>query len=218
MRVGSTGFGVESEISIKAARMGLRILDVPIEYRGRIGRAKLHPLRDGYKILRTILSFVVLYNPTVTFIAPGLFCLALGVGLMGVLLLGPVEIGRIAFGMHTTLAAVMLALVGSQAVVFGVAAKLYALAHRFTTSDLVTDVARRPGARRALASSGVISMCAGGAYGFRLVADWARGGYGDFVRTQEAELVAFLVVLGLQLLLSAGFIMIFADELRNREE
>jgi hypothetical protein len=218
MRLGETGFGVESEITIKAARMGLRILDLPIEYRGRIGRAKLHPLRDGYRILRTILGFIMLYNPTVTFILPGLACLVLGVALMGVLLLGPVEFGRIAFGMHTTLIAVMLGLVGSQAIVFGVAVKLYALAHKFTMGDLVTDLAMRPGVRKALAASGLLSVLAGIAYGFRLVMDWVQGGFGDFVRTQEAELVSFLVIFGFQLLLSAGFIMIFAEELRSRDE
>ncbi len=160
----------------------------------------------------------MLYNPTVTFIVPGLSCLVLGVVLIGVLLTGPVEFGRIAFGMHTTLIAVMLGLVGSQAIVFGVAAKLYALAHKFTMGDLVTDLAMRPGVRKAMAASGVLSVCGGIAYGFRLVMDWAKGGFGDFVRTQEAELVSFLVIFGFQLLLSVGFIMIFAEELRSREE
>ncbi len=83
---------------------------------------------------------------------------------------------------------------------------------------MVTDLALRPGVRKGLAAAGVLSVCAGVAYGIRLVTDWARGGFGDFVRTQEAELVSFLIIFGFHLLLSVGFIMIFAEELRSREE
>jgi glycosyltransferase involved in cell wall biosynthesis len=53
-RFDSTGFSIETEIAFKAARMKLRILDLPIEYRPRIGKAKLNRMRDGKKILGTI--------------------------------------------------------------------------------------------------------------------------------------------------------------------
>jgi glycosyltransferase involved in cell wall biosynthesis len=56
IRFNATGFGVETEIAIKAARMKLRMLDLPVEYRSRIGKAKLNSLRDGWKILSTILK------------------------------------------------------------------------------------------------------------------------------------------------------------------
>lgn len=55
MRLNSKGFGIESEICIKAARMGLKVKDIHIEYRERLGKAKLNGLKDGYKIFITIL-------------------------------------------------------------------------------------------------------------------------------------------------------------------
>ncbi len=56
MNLESKGFGIESEICIKAARMGLRVKDIHIIYRDRVGEAKLNGLRDGYRICLTILK------------------------------------------------------------------------------------------------------------------------------------------------------------------
>jgi dolichol-phosphate hexosyltransferase len=50
----SNGFEVESELFVKSVRQGLRIVQIPIEYRTRIGEAKLHAVRDGARILRSI--------------------------------------------------------------------------------------------------------------------------------------------------------------------
>ena len=55
MNLKSAGFGIEAEIAIKGARMGLHMLDIPIEYRPRIGQAKLHALKDGFRIFLTII-------------------------------------------------------------------------------------------------------------------------------------------------------------------
>lgn len=50
----SNGFGIEAEIAIKSAWLGLRAVDHPIAYGARIGDSKLHPVRDGLVIGRTI--------------------------------------------------------------------------------------------------------------------------------------------------------------------
>jgi hypothetical protein len=55
MQLRSHGFGIEAEICVKAARMGLRWHDYPITYAKRIGESKLSPLRDGTVIAWTIL-------------------------------------------------------------------------------------------------------------------------------------------------------------------
>jgi glycosyltransferase involved in cell wall biosynthesis len=56
MDLQSEGFGIEAEIVIKAGRLGLSAMELPIEYRPRIGTSKLHPWRDGVVISRTIMS------------------------------------------------------------------------------------------------------------------------------------------------------------------
>lgn len=52
----SPGFGIEVEVAAKAAALGLKTGNLPIEYRERKGKSKLHPLKDGLRISATILS------------------------------------------------------------------------------------------------------------------------------------------------------------------
>jgi glycosyltransferase involved in cell wall biosynthesis len=78
MDLSSSGFGIESEIAIKGARMGLRMFDIPIEYRARIGQAKLHGLKDGFRIFLTIVSFLPRYRPWLCVALAGLLLLSAG--------------------------------------------------------------------------------------------------------------------------------------------
>jgi hypothetical protein len=54
LQLESTGFEIEAEVFLKAFRAGLRVSQVPISYRSRIGEAKLHAVRDGARILLAI--------------------------------------------------------------------------------------------------------------------------------------------------------------------
>ena len=60
MDLRSRGFGLEAEMAVKAARMGLRWIDVPITYSERIGTSKLRPVHDGlvitWTVVRTLFS------------------------------------------------------------------------------------------------------------------------------------------------------------------
>lgn len=54
------GFGIETEIAIKAAKKKLRVLEVPSYEKGRAsGEGKLRTFSDGWLILRTILKEMV---------------------------------------------------------------------------------------------------------------------------------------------------------------
>jgi hypothetical protein len=57
LKLEEQGFGIETEINIKAVKAGLRIIEVPSTEKKRVaGEAKLRTFRDGYVILRTILK------------------------------------------------------------------------------------------------------------------------------------------------------------------
>ncbi len=58
------GFGWTVEMQVKAAQSGLRIVEVPVRYRARVGRSKISgtitgTLRAGWGILTTILRYAV---------------------------------------------------------------------------------------------------------------------------------------------------------------
>ncbi len=63
-----TNFGWTCEMQVKAVRAGLRIVEVPVSYRRRIGVSKIAgtvtgTLRAGYKILFTITKYAVKRRP-----------------------------------------------------------------------------------------------------------------------------------------------------------
>jgi len=57
MKLRSQGYEVESEMLIKALKMGARVAETPISFDQRtVGNSKLDPLRDGSRILYAIIT------------------------------------------------------------------------------------------------------------------------------------------------------------------
>lgn len=52
----SEGFGIETELVVRAGRAGARIQEIEVVYGARIGTSKLSPLRDGLAISRTLIG------------------------------------------------------------------------------------------------------------------------------------------------------------------
>ena len=55
-------FGWTVEMQLRARLRGLRVMELPVRYRKRIGKSKITgtmsgTIRAGYKILRTILAY-----------------------------------------------------------------------------------------------------------------------------------------------------------------
>ena len=57
MKLGSHGYEVESEMLVKALKMGARVAETPISFDQRtVGKSKLDPIRDGARILYAIIA------------------------------------------------------------------------------------------------------------------------------------------------------------------
>ncbi len=60
MELREKGFGIETEMSIEAAKKGLRVIEIPsFEKKRESGEGKLRTFRDGWAILRTIMRKLV---------------------------------------------------------------------------------------------------------------------------------------------------------------
>ena len=57
MRLEEEGFGIETEISAKAVKMGLRMKNISIIYQPRLGETKFRPVTDGLIVLKTMLKY-----------------------------------------------------------------------------------------------------------------------------------------------------------------
>jgi dolichol-phosphate mannosyltransferase len=57
MDLSEDGFGIETEITAKAVRLGLRIKSIPIHYYPRKGKSKFRPIRDSLVVIRAMLRY-----------------------------------------------------------------------------------------------------------------------------------------------------------------
>jgi glycosyltransferase involved in cell wall biosynthesis len=57
MDIMSDGMPFSQEIKIYAARKGLEIIEIPIEYQKRVGKAKLSTIKDGWNNLKGLVTF-----------------------------------------------------------------------------------------------------------------------------------------------------------------
>jgi len=110
----TTGMEFASEMIIKAVKKRLKIKEVPINYRKRVGKSKMNSLRDGWKHLR----FMLLFSPTYLFFVPGTI-----IFLVGLLLL-----------YSNPFLSITLSVCGYQAVILGLFSKTYAIT-RYNEKD-----------------------------------------------------------------------------------
>ena len=214
MNLDSSGFGVETELAIKSGRMGLKVREIPIKYRPRIGESKLRTTRDGIRVLQTILKALALFSPTFFFVFPGAMLLGLGMLLMVLLTAGSIELGNVKLRSNTFTLAAMLSLAGFQAVVFGIGLDLYASAHRFARPGWVTRLFLRKYVNGSTGRIGGLLVLAGIGIQSWLIYNWITVGFGAFDRTNELVASSFLAVVGIQMAFSSSFLSVFVSDFR----
>lgn len=57
------GLNFTPVMSTRCAHEGLKVVEIPIAYKERVGRSKLNIFRDGFRFLRTIIWTALTYNP-----------------------------------------------------------------------------------------------------------------------------------------------------------
>jgi glycosyltransferase involved in cell wall biosynthesis len=127
------GLNFTPVMSTRAVHEGLRVIELPIPYRERLGRSKLSVLHDGTRFLTTILLTSLEYNPVRLLGLVGSMTIALAVAiglgvvvlrLQGVTTLGP-------WGVFGVFSALVLSVVGVSVFALGAAFNyLVSLFHR----------------------------------------------------------------------------------------
>jgi glycosyltransferase involved in cell wall biosynthesis len=93
----SSGFTIETELTIKTLENGYRVKEIPVEYKERPkgSKSKLSTFSDGYHILSTILSLFRDYRPMQFFILFSIFSFSLTVGFGTTVVLEVMKLGVI---------------------------------------------------------------------------------------------------------------------------
>lgn len=220
LRLQSTGMEFASEMLIQARRAGLRIAEVPITFHpDRRGRPPhLHPIRDGWRHLKLMLT----YSPTVLFLAPGGLMMLLGLLLMGIQLLAPMDqplwLGPVRLDFHWAILGSLLTLSGYTLIQAHFLAKIYSVTHRFQEQDRVLEIGFRVlTAERVLLLSLAVILPGLGMNAWVLY-DWIAHGYGALV-SGHTRLVIFgstLIALGIQAFFHAFLFSILGDAYKRR--
>lgn len=209
MRLRATGMEFASEILVKAASLGLRIVEVPTtQYpSGRNRPPHLRTWRDGWRHLRLML----LHSPRWLFFYPGALLVILGL-LAGLWLLpGPRTVRGIVFDIHTLLYSATAVLVGFQSVTFAALTKVYAIREGVMPRDGWFDRFLRVMSLELGLVIGTILVVLGLAVSVYAVRRWGTEHFGDLDPVKTMRIVipgALSLALGGQTILSSFFLSV----------
>jgi glycosyltransferase involved in cell wall biosynthesis len=199
MELQTTGMEFASEMVIHAARAGLKMLEIPVNYKCRTGESKLRTFRDGWRHLR----FMFLYSPDHLFIVPGIVLFLIGFGIMVALMPGPVIIHGRSFDIHFMLAGGFLTIVAVQVLCLGVLAKAYSYTEHFQKDDwLIVWLLRHFTLEKALLIGGV-GVGVGLVFVVDVLSRWVASGFGALEAVRPLFFGLVILVNSLQFVFNA---------------
>jgi glycosyltransferase involved in cell wall biosynthesis len=204
----TTGMEFASEMVVRAAKAGLDIRQLPIEYHPRGGESKLSSFRDGWRHLR----YLVLHSPKHLFVLPGT-AMAITGGLISLMVLGHVNVLGREWEIHTLIGGSLLLIVGAQIVSLGLCAQAYAIYFMGEHDPWFERMSARLRLEHGLALGGAIALL-GLALLSAIVVVWIKQGLGDLSEERVAIVAATLTVLGVQVIFSSFLLSILG--LRRR--
>lgn len=200
----TTGMEFASEFVIKAARLGLRMTEIPItlwpDKRGRPPHLRSVP--DGWRHLR----FMLLYAPNWLFVAPGTLLAATGLALVIWLLPGPRRVGGVEFDVHTMFFGMVFVLLGAQVLATGIFAKVFCHSERFAPAGpSLEGLFKKITLETGLAAGSLLALV--GFAGLVLVfREWADGGFGAFDQMRRIIFWSMWFFLGVQAVFASFFL------------
>ncbi|HEX7377815.1 MAG TPA: glycosyltransferase family 2 protein [Pirellulales bacterium] len=209
------GMEFASEMVVKATLHGLKISEVhtTLAPDGRNRPPHLRSFRDGWRHLR----FMLLFSPNWLFLYPGAALMT--VGLAAVVWLGsaPRTVAGVTFDVHTLLYAVAALMLGSQAVLFSLFARVFAIGAGLLPATkrwrrLLEIVNLETGL-----ALGTLLFLAGLCGSIMAVRAWSAAGFGPLPRADTLRLVIPSVgglVLGCQTVMASFLLSIIGLERR----
>jgi len=200
MDLQSGGMEFASEMVIEAVKKDLKIVEVPITYYPRNGASsKLNSFTDGWRHLR----FMMLYNPALFFLIPGIMLFLLGLFLTFMLFSGG---GGVETRLHSFILGGILSIMGFQTMIMGVHTKVYGIVYGTAKAE---GLIKRFLDYRCLEVElfiGVSLFLIGLVMGVRILRAWMYSGYGSLSEVGNAVLAMVTSSIGISLVFSALFV------------
>jgi len=205
----SPGMEFASEMLVKSALFGLRIVEIPTSL-GRDGRSTpphLRTWRDGWRHLR----FMLLYSPRWLFLYPGLTLMLVGLLSTVWLLPGGRHVGRFGLDIGTLIYAAIAVLIGYQVVTFAVFAKVFAVTQGLLPPDERLRRIFRYVNLEAGLILGALMVILGLGVSIVAVAFWGAHSFGALDPVKSIRLIVpggILLTLGFQTIFSSFFLSV----------
>jgi glycosyltransferase involved in cell wall biosynthesis len=205
----ASGMEFANEMVVKSTLQGLRIAEVPttLSPDGRSKRPHLRTWRDGWRTLR----FLLMFSPRWLFLYPGLLLMAIGLASMLWLLPGTRTIGNVGFDVNTLVYSGAAIILGFQAIVFSLFAKIFAMGAGLLPEDPRMDKLRSLFTLEVGIIVGLLVLLGGFAAFAYAIGFWGRASFGELDVSQSLRIVApsaTALVLGLQIIFSSFFISV----------
>jgi Glycosyl transferase family 2 len=209
LKLRTTGMEFASEMVVKATIQELRIEEVPTTLRpdGRSRRPHLRSWRDGWRHLR----FLLLYSPRWLFLYPGVALLTLGLVLGTALLIGPIHIGGVGLDVNSLIYAMVMVLIGAQAVTFAIFARAFAMNEGLLSTSKGIERAFHVVTLERGLLVGMLVLLVGVGFTVYSIVNWGSSDFGTLDTSEAIRVVvpgATALVLGFQLILSSFFLSI----------
>jgi glycosyltransferase involved in cell wall biosynthesis len=204
MHLRTTGMEFASEMVIKAAKAGLRTIEIPITlHKDKRSRPPhLRTWRDGWRHLR----FMLLLSSTWLYMIPGLVLCGLGLVPLVVLYPGPIHLGHVEIDVHTMILGSLLMILGVQILTTGLFARVYSFEQEFDQGDrLLRALARHFNLERGLLL-GLSVFLVGLAIDAHVLITWIRQGLGPLAELRPAILGSTLLAVGVQIITASFFL------------
>lgn len=196
----TTGMEFASEMVMKALKNNLKIKQLPISYKKRIGESKLNTFSDGWRHLR----FMLLYSPLFLFFIPGLILFLIGLGsLIWFYFTNPTIFGAI-FYTHPMFLSSLLTIIGYQLIFFALFAKTYAITHLNEKSPL-EKIFKHISIEKA-GLIGILLTAVGIIIYIFILVKWISSGFGSLNQIKNSILALTLIIIGIQTI-SSGFML-----------
>ena len=172
-----TGMEFASEMVVKATLANMRIAETPttLSPDGRSRAPHLRTWRDGWRHLR----FLFLYSPRWLFLYPGALMMLLGIAATAWLLPTQRSVGPFSLDVDTLVYALGVVLIGFQAIVFAVCAKVYGISRGLLPNRPVVEKALHVFTLEKGLLAGLALTLAGFVAGIYGVHIWRAAGFGN---------------------------------------
>lgn len=195
-----TGMEYASEMIVSATLNNIKIAEVPTTLKkdGRDRPPHLKSFHDGWRHLK----FLLMYSPRWLFFIPGLILLIIGIIGSASLLFGDLRINTVNFSIHSRLYFGAMVVVGLQAIIFSIFAKVHAInSGMHSKDDKFAKVVDKLNLERVLII-GIILFLIGLGLSIYALTVWNKAAYGDLDPNSVMPITipsVYLMIIGTQM-------------------